>query len=240
MRLMPASFTQTAPDAADDATRMLVEKAIAAKGGLPLLRSIRTIKSASEMVFATPSGEAKVSAMTYVRYPGQFRVDAHGPDGLRIQTFDGGTAWMGDGTVAEDAPAIVVRSMEAGIQRDTVALLLALAEKRVPGRRVADVSVKGTAMPAIDVELPSAGRVTLIFDPKTGLLDRQRYGGENGEPVTEETFTEYRPVQGLQVAHRATLRRDGNPPFERVVRTFEINVPIESTFFRKPASKSKL
>jgi zinc protease len=240
MRLMPASFTQTAPDAADDATRMLVEKAIAAKGGLPLLRSIRTIKSASEMVFATPSGEAKVSAMTYVRYPGQFRVDAHGPDGLRIQTFDGGTAWMGDGTVAEDAPAIVVRSMEAGIQRDTVALLLALAEKRVPGRRVADVSLKGTAMPAIDVELPSAGRVTLIFDPKTGLLDRQRYGGENGEPVTEETFTEYRPVQGLQVAHRATLRRDGNPPFERVVRTFEINVPIESTFFRKPASKSKL
>jgi hypothetical protein len=170
-----------------------------------------------------------------VRYPSQFRVDAHGPDGLRIQTFDGGSAWVSDGTVAEEAPAVVVQSMESGVQRDTVALLLALEDGRVRGRRAPDVTIAGTAMPALDVDLPSAGRVTLIFDPATGLLARQRYGGEGDEPVTEEIFSDYRPVQGLQVAHRATLRRDRTPPFERIVRTFEINVPIDATFFRKPA-----
>jgi zinc protease len=233
-RLMTASFVQKPGSDESGSAGPLIDKAIAAKGGLSLLQSIRTVKSVSDMVFATPAGEAKVSATAYVRYPGQFRIDAHGPDGLRIQTFDGGSAWVGDGTVAEEAPPVVVRSMQAGIQRDTVALLLALADKRVASRRVADVDVKGTAMPAIEVTLPSAGLVTLVFDPETGLLDQQRYGGADGEPATEETFSDYRSIQGLQVAHRATLRRDRNPPFERIVRTFEINVPIESTFFRKP------
>jgi hypothetical protein len=169
-----------------------------------------------------------------VRYPGQFRVDAQGPDGLRIQTFDNGVAWVGDGSEADDAPAVVARSMQAGVQRDTVALLLALADKRVAASRVADVQVDGKPMPALEVELTSAGRVTLVFDPVTGLLAQQRYGGEADEPLTEETFSDYQPVAGLQVAYRASLRRANSPPFQRIVRTFEVNVPIDASFFKKP------
>ena len=232
--LTPASFTVAEVQA--DA-RSLIEKAVGAKGGLPLLRSIQTVKSATDMVFATPTGEAEVRATAYVRYPGQFRVDAQGPDGLRIQTFDNGTAWVGDGQEFEDAPVMIVRAMEASVQRDTLALLLALADNRVPNRRVADVTVEGEAMPALEVQLAAAGRVTLVFDPTSALLVQQRYGGEEGEPLTEESFTDYRPVQGLQVAHRATLRREKNPPFERIVRSFEINVPLEATFFKKPPPK---
>lgn len=232
-RLVPASFRQASPSRGTDDVRALVDKAIEAKGGMALLRSIRTVKSASEMIFVTPSGEARVQATAYVRYPGQFRIDARGPDGLRIQTFDSGTAWVGDGTAAEDAPAVVVRSMEAGVQRDTVALLLALAERRVTGRR-ADVEIDGTRMPALEVDLTSAGRVVLIFDPVTSLLARQRFGGDASDPATEETFSDYRPVQGIQVAHRATVRRANTPPLERVLRTFEINPPLDATFFKKP------
>jgi hypothetical protein len=229
------SSVQTPGPTAD--TRALIERAIAAKGGRVLLQSIRTVKSASDMVFATPSGEARVKTTAYVRYPGQFRVDAEGPDGLRIQTFDNGSAWVGDGKEFEDAPPAVVKFMEAGVQRDTVALLLALAERRVPCRRIADVDVDGTAMPALEADLKSAGRVTLVFHPTTGLLTSQRYGGEAGEPATEEKFSDYRPMQGVLVAYRATVRREKNPPFQRIVRTFEINVPIEPTFFDKPSTK---
>ncbi len=128
---------------------------------------------------------------------------------------------------------MIVRAMQAGVQRDTVALLLALADKRITGRRVADVTVDGAPMPALEVDLSAAGRVTLVFDPKSGLLVHQRFGGD-GEPLTDERFSEYRPVQGLQVAHRATVRRENAPPFDRIVRTFEINVPIDPTFFKKP------
>jgi hypothetical protein len=124
--------------------------------------------------------------------------------------------------------------MQAAVQRDTVALLLAVADDKVRARRVADVTIDAQKMPALEVEMKPAGSVTLVFDPATGLLVRQRYGGTVDEPPTEETFSDYRLVEGLQVAHRATFTREMSPPFQRIVRTFEINVPIESGFFKKP------
>lgn len=236
-RILPASFVGPAARTQADDARRLIEKAIDAKGGLQLLRSIKTVRSDSEMIIATPNGEAKVRATAYVRYPGQFRLDAVGPDGLRIQSFNNGSAWWGDGRTAEDAPPAIVQMMEASIQRDTIALLLALNDKRVPGRRVSDVQVDGKPMPALEVSLRPAGRLLLVFDPASGLLVQQRYGGEDDEPATEERFSDYRDVQGLRVAHRLVVKRESYPPVERLVRTFEINVPIESSLFEKPAAR---
>ena len=226
---------QSAAVSGEDA-RPLIDKAIAAKGGLKLLRSIRTVRSDFEMMFATPGGEARVTGTAYIRYPGQFRVDAHGPDGLRIQSFDNGTAWMGDGKGVDEVPAAIVATMQANVQRDTIALLLALADSKVTARRGEDVAMGSTKLPSLEVDLKPAGRLTMAFDPVTNLLVLQRYGGA-GEPVTEERFSDYRTLDGVNVAHRVSMRREGQFPIERTVKTFEVNVPIESTFFRKPQPK---
>jgi hypothetical protein len=177
-----------------------------------------------------------VTGTAYVRYPGQFRVDAIGPDGLRIQSFDNGVAWMGDGTSSGEVPPAIVASMQANVQRDTIALLLALADNRVPATRGEDVVVGAARLPSLDVEL-KAGRLTMGFDPVTNLLVYQRYGGTKDEAVTEERFYDYKTLEGLKIAERVSLRREGQFPVVRTVRTFEINVPIESAFFRKPAVK---
>ncbi|MEO6214341.1 MAG: pitrilysin family protein, partial [Vicinamibacterales bacterium] len=84
------------PDPGDAAARALIVKAIDARGGLELLRSIKTVKATVDMLFATQSGPARVVATTHVKYPAQFRSDATGPDGRRVQTFDNGTAWVRD------------------------------------------------------------------------------------------------------------------------------------------------
>ena len=239
--LVPASYRQ--PPAAAAATgaqgdvRTLIDRAIAAKGGMALLRSIRTVKSEADMIVTTPEGNVTITTTTYIRYPGQFRVDAVGPAGLRIQTFDSGSAWMSDGETAEEAPAQFRASLQAAVQRDGIGLLLALADGRIEGTRVADVTRGGKALPAIEVDLAAAGRVIVAFDPDTGLMAYQQYGGVPGEPKSEETFSEYRPVQGLQVAHQASVRREGQPPIQRIVRTFELNVPVDPALFKKPALK---
>ena len=160
-----------------------------------------------------------------------------GPDGLRVQTFDNGTAWMGDGKTAEDVPPEIGQALQAGVQRDSIALLLAMADKKVSARRIADVTVGGTPLAAIEVDVKPAGKVTLGFDPKSGLLLYQRYGGGAGEPDTEEIFADYRPVQGLQVAHRLSVRRQGQFPVQRTIRTFEVNVPLDAALFHKPTGK---
>ena len=232
-RLVPAAYIvpqAAAPDQAQD----LVARAVRAKGGIAALRGLRTVKATAETVFATPEGPKRVSTVTYVRYPGQFRVDATGPDGLVVQTFDNGTAWLHHEGTVKDMPPPIAAALRASIQRDTVSLLLALHEAKVTARRVADVMLEGTACPALEVDLVPAGRLTMIFDPKTDLLVSQRYGGGAGNPLTVETFLDYREVQGLKVPHRIRVRVEGQPPIERVTQSVDFNVPVDPSLFHKP------
>ena len=221
---------------ATDPARALIVKAIDAKGGLAALRGLRTVKATAQTTFATPQGDRVVSTTTYVRYPGQFRVDARGPEGLMIQTFDNGVAWMEHDGAVKDMPPAVVTTLRASVQRDTVLLFLAMHDGRVKARRVADVTLAGTPCPALEVDLALAGPVTLVFEPTTSLLLLTRYGGTAGNPATEETFLDYRDVQGIKVANRIKVRVEGQPPIERVNQTIDFNTPIDAALFQRPKS----
>jgi hypothetical protein len=245
-RLMPASFrsaqqgTSTPSDpgasgAADPASRELIDRALRAKGGVALLRGVKTVKSTSVTTFATPQGARRVSATTYVRYPAQFRMDARGPEGLIIQTFDNGAVWVADDGGAREAPPQFAGILKAGVQRDIISMLLAVNDSRVRNRRGADVILEGKPVPSLEVDLAPARRVTLLFDPETFLLVAQRYGGGPGDPATEETFSDYRDVQGMKVAFRIRVHVAGQPPIERVTQTIDFNVPVDPSLFLKPA-----
>ena len=232
-KLAPVSYV-VPQAAAPDTTRALIDRAVRAKGGEAALRALKTVKATSETVFATPEGARRVTTITYVRYPGQFRVDATGPDGLVVQTFDNGTAWMQHDGGVKDMPPPIAAALQASVQRDTVSLLLALHDGKINGRRVSDVTIDGMACPTLEVDLVPAGRLTLMFHPKTGLLVSQRYGGSAGNPLTVETFSDYRDVQGLKVAHRIRVRVEGQPPIERVNQSIDFNVAVEPSLFHKP------
>jgi hypothetical protein len=108
----------------------------------------------------------------------------------------------------------------------------------VTARRLADVVEEGRAMPALEVAMPGARPLTLLFDPATALILKARYrfnGPPAGEVNVEEVYSDYRDVHGLKVAFRIQLRREGAPAVDRTVRVFEFNIPLDSTLFSKPS-----
>ena len=112
-------------------------------------------------------------------------------------------------------------------------LLVALHEGRVPAHRIPDVTIEGTAMPALTVDLSRSGPLTLVLDPATGLIARQRYPARGRSGIIEEVFTDYRDVDGLKVAFAVTIRHPAEPPITRTLRTFEYNVPLDASVFAK-------
>ena len=108
--------------------------------------------------FATPQGARKVSATTYVRYPAQFRMDARGPEGLIVQTFDNGAVWVADDGGPRDAPPQFAGILKAGVQRDIISMLLAVNDNRVTTRRGADVILEGKPVPSLEVDLAPAAK----------------------------------------------------------------------------------
>jgi zinc protease len=236
-RVTPASFQGTSlaqPAAAADEAKTLIERAVRAKGGLERLKTIRTVQAVTDSVIELEGKKVTVPTTIRVRYPGAFRVDSDMPAGRLTQVFNSGTFWIQDARGASVAPPGAAESMRGNVQRDSIALLLALADGRVKARRGSDVTIDGRSLPALDVDITPGGPLTLVLDPASGQILRQRYpAGSPAGGSVEETFSDYRDVEGLKVAFAVTVRQPQGE-VTRVMRQFAINVPLDPNLFTKP------
>jgi hypothetical protein len=78
--------------------------------------------------------------------------------------------------------------------------------------------------------------VKLYVDAKN-LIARQSYSavGPDGRPLqADEVFSDYRPVNGVQVAFKAEVRRNGRTILDRVLTDVRINGSIDPQLFERP------
>jgi zinc protease len=234
----PVALRRGAPAAAKQDLAALIERAIVAKGGLEKLQSIQTVKVESVVTIRTmPNGPVEVPTTTAIRYPGGFRIDATTPMGQLVQAFNAGQYWVQDSRGVREAPAGVAAEILSNVQRDVVPMLLALAEGRITATRLDDLNEQGRKLPAIEVKAAGMRPVTVVLDPETALIRRQQYvmSAGPGSAKMEEIFSDYRAVDGLQVAFKAEVRRNGTPILDRVVRSVQLNPPLAATLFTKPS-----
>jgi len=242
-RLEPVSYHQTAPAGTagsastnDERVRALIARAVAAKGGLNLLRSIQTVRAESVATVQSNGINTDLPSTTTIRYPGAFRTDAMTPAGRLVQVFSAGKYWVQDPNGVHDAPESMAAVIRGNVQRDTVPLLLALHDGKISAS-LSEVSENERRMPALEVALPGSTSLILIFDPVTTLLAKSKYRmpGPAGEVNVEEIYSNYRDVKGLKVPFTTEVRRDGAPAVQRTLRTFEFNVPVDPALFNKPS-----
>ena len=238
-RLQPVAYRTLQPGAAapavPDAAKALIDRAIRGKGGLERLRAVRTVHALSDLIVDAPERKLTVPTTMRVRYPAQFRIDSETPAGPLVQVFDRGVCWIRDARGVTELAEEAAESMRQNVVRDPIALLLALGDGRLVARRVDDVAVGGRPMPALVVDLRRSGPLTLVLDPDSGLIVRQRYPARAVQGEIEETLSDYRDIQGLQVAFAVTVRHPGEPPMTRFLRRFDVNIPLDASVFARPS-----
>jgi zinc protease len=225
----------TGGDTRGGSVRALTGAAVQAKGGIDKLRSVKTVKAVSTTWIDGPGGRVELPTTTYIRYPDAFRVDAVTPSGPVSQWFVEGAYWVRDARGVREAPAALAAEMHGAIQRDAIKLLVRLAEAP-PALKRSSARLGGRDMPALEMSNPGGAPVTIIFDPVTALIAGQRYTLESpdGPVAAEEVFSDYRDVDGLKVAHRTVLQRQRAPRVERIVTSFEYNIPLDPALFARP------
>jgi len=234
-RLEPVAFRQPARGS-EDRARALISRAIDAKGGLALLRSIQTVRMESVATVQSDGINTDLPTTTTIRYPGSFRIDSTTPAGRLVQVFSAGRYWVQDSKGVHEAPDSMAAVIRGSVQRDTVPLLLALMNGEVSAT-IGETTEAGRKLPTLEVALPGSSPLTLVFDASTALLVRAKYrlGSAAGDVEVEESYSDYRDVRGLKVAFITDVRRDGAPAVHRTLRTFEFNVPVDSALFNKPS-----
>ena len=211
----------------------LLDKVIAAKGGLDKLRALKSIVAKQTQVSQRQDGESTVETTNYIEYPNHLRVESVG----QAQAYDGARVWMKDTRGLHDAPEMFVREMAAGLRRDVVALLLAAKGGTLALRLLPDVKdADGRISRALELSATDLNPIVLYVDPESSQIRKRVYAGDApGRPIVEEAFFDYRDIDGIQFAFRAT-QKVGPMSVERRVTDVKINAPLDPALFKRPAS----
>jgi predicted Zn-dependent peptidase/outer membrane lipoprotein-sorting protein len=220
------------PDEKEKAIALL-DQVIAAKGGLDKLRDLKSIVARQTQASQRPDGESMVETTNYIEYPNHLRVETKG----QVQGFDGEHVWMKDTRGVHDAPETFVREMAAGLRRDVVSLLLAAKAGTINARLLPDVKeADGVVSHALELSALDMNPIVLYVLPETSQIHKRVYAADApGRPIVEETFFDYRDVNGIQFAYRAT-QKVGAASVERRVTDVKINTPLDPALFKRPAS----
>ena len=230
---------QAPPVAAEESARAmeLLDRAIAAKGGLDYLRAIKTIVAKQTLTTETPDGTTTIESTNYIGYPDRFRIETKAPKGLVTQGFDGRFAWLKDAAGLHAVSDGFVRDAKANLRREVVALLVAARDGALTTRLLPDVrDALGKTNHAIELSARDLNPIVLQIDPASGLIAKETFVGDTpARPVIEEEFSDYRLVDGLQIPFHATRRTAGQTVDRRVV-SITINQPIDPALFTRPPS----
>jgi zinc protease len=221
------------------AARTLLDRIVAAKGGLTRLRAVKSLVATTRARALGPDAPSDAAeTVTYIEYPNRVRVESRIRGTDIVQVFDGERAWVRDPNGTHDVPPEVVRDFENGLRRDTIALLLAAVDGRVRVRRLPDVKdERGAIHQALEFSGADVDPLVMYADPATGLVVKQTYvAGGMGRPLVEESFGDYREVDGVQINFAASVRVAGNPALERTVTAVKLGGPLDPALFKRPGS----
>jgi zinc protease len=218
--------------------RSLLERMVAAKGGAERLRGVKSLVVTTQARAITANGPGEpADSVTYIEYPNHVRVESKIRGTDVVQVFDGTRAWVRDPNGVHDVPERGIRDFQNGLRRDTISVLLAALDGRVRVRRLPDVKDDtGALRTALEFSSADLEPMVMYADPATGLVTRQTYvAGGMGQPLVEESFSDYRDVGGIQINYAASVRVGGEPALERTVTDVKINAPLDPALFKRPS-----
>ena len=176
-------------------------------------------------------GPLEIPTVTSIEYPDRFRVEAQMAGGAVVQVYAGGEYWVqGPRGLAEVTPARR-DEIQRGVQRDIVRLLLRAHEGAATATAV---SSPDPALAAVTLRADGTSPVTMFIDRGTGLIARLQYKERVGGGMTDEEYSDYRAVDGIQVPFRTVVRRPDAPVIERVVKDVRYNTRLTRGLFTKP------
>jgi zinc protease len=226
--VVPGTITM---DQQNNTAKTLLDKAIAAKGGLAKLQGIRTVRAEGTMTSQSLKGPIPFPVVTSIEYPDRFRIDADMPGGKVAQVYADGRYWIEDARGVSELPPEARGPIQASVQRDIVRVLVKAGSGKLVVR---EIDSDEPSLGAIEVSGDGMTPLTLYINRDNGLIEKARYIAEP-EGRSEEAYSDYRNVSGIQVPFHTVVRRAGLSPIERDLKTIRYNVPLPAGLFVKPS-----
>lgn len=213
----------------------LVAKHIEARGGKDNIQAIQTIKM---------TGKLEVSGMeidmtNYIKRPNKLRVHLviKSMNAEVNQGYDGTMGWMQNpGSDPQPMPKEMSENMAD--QGNIDGQLMDYAAKGYSLEYVGEGMVNDSPAHKLKLKRPEHPESIIYIDTATYMevkIEGQGVNPQTGQTMQTETLmSDYRSVDGIQMAHTTEVKMDGNTIQKMNMETIEVNVDVADSVFEMP------
>jgi outer membrane lipoprotein-sorting protein len=231
-----------ADDAAD--AKALIDKAVKAHGGADALAKQKAAVTKMKGKFYGLGEAIDYTSQTSSQTPDKMRTDINasfmGTDIKVVQVVNGDKGWLEDPQGKREMSKEELEEVRNAQNAQQIARLGVLSEKDYALSPLGEVKVGDKEAVGVVVKHKGYRDVSLFFDKKTNMLlkaetrvkDPQR-GGDT-EMTQETLYDDYKKVEGAQIPHKVTIKRDGKNYVEAEVTEFKPQEKIDDSVFAKP------
>jgi hypothetical protein len=228
----------------EDATlREVVTKAIKVHGGLDNLTKFKANVTKQKGKFHGPGGVLEFTSDTSIQLPDRLRTEVGFKVGdmqfTFLQVIAGNKGWMRLMDKTEEMNKDMLEEAKEQMNAANISHLACLNDKDYMLSSLGEVKVGDRPAIGIRVQRKGYRDVNLFFDKDKSLLLKMETRGKDimqgGQEYTSTTlYDDYKKVDGMMIAHKATIERDGKPYVEGEITEVKLSEKLDDNRFEKP------
>jgi outer membrane lipoprotein-sorting protein len=212
----------------------LIKKNIEARGGLQKMKAVKSMKGTGKIM----QQGLEIPFTIQQKRPKSFRLDATFQGKSLIQAYDGETAWKVDPFQGSSEPEKMAGDelKEAQEQADMDGALVDYKEKGHTVELMGKEDMEGTPAYKLKVTLKN-GDVRYIYLDTENYLELKlssKRKTPGGEMEVDSYPGNYKPVNGLMMAHSVENKIKGQTIFTLTIDKVEMDVAIDDAVFKMP------
>ncbi len=207
----------------------ILDQYVKASGGSARLSKLRTLSLEGS---STRLSDGKTGTFTLdSKSPNRYYLELIAGDQSEILAYNGKSAWH----LSASTPAATLLGPEA-LQVEAASFLtnahfLSLKKNKIGAANLGQTRIGSREVVEIEFTMPTGIKRQYYFDSSSHLLFKE--SGETGGVVQEITYDDYRPENGIQVAHKLQLHR-GNETYDILINRVALNQTIGERVFDFP------
>lgn len=218
--------------------RALMQKVVDGMGGMDRVLKIKTVHQKAAANLKTPQGDMAMDVDSIDVFPDRSRQVMKTPMGEMTMVMSPSAAFMGTPMGIRDLPASQKEGMVKEMKRSPIYVVQHLEDG---GYTFSEGGVEkvGDVETRVLIVTADGSDVKWFVDPASGkILRTSSTTMAMGSPAVQVVdFTEWKVIDGLPVAMKRTITRNGEPGGTVEVKEFEINGAVDETIFVKPEPK---
>lgn len=221
--------------------KALASKVARALGGEAKLKTVKATKSA----FAVTRLDGPMKGTTHLEstiiYPDHLKAEIHAPQGdLAIVVTPDSGFMAAEGMGVRDMPASQKSETMEQIRRDPIYIAQHVNDPEFSFTFSGKSDSGDVDVAYVDVSGPGVSLRWLV-SPQSGRVISERYKamGESGPVDSETSFSDWKPVEGLNLPFHRDNKQAGQNSSSVQYTSIELNPNVDPKIFEKPAAASQ-